>query len=628
MTLPQLYGVLLAGGLVLLAGIAAARAAGRLGLPSLLLFLALGVLLGEDGFGIQFDNAALAQTLGASALAVILVEGGLSTRWSDVRRMLAPAGLLATLGVVVSVLVTAAGVHYLLGLDWRLALLLAAIVSSTDAAAVFSVLRGMPLPRRLAGLVEAESGFNDAPTVILVLVFSMSGDLPGAVTIGGQMVYQIAVGVLFGLVFGWGGAWALRYVALPASGLYPLATLGLGIIAFAAAGAAGASGIVAAYLSGIILGNAVLPHRAATRSFAEGAAWLAQIGLFVMLGLLVSPSELPSAVLPALGAGLILLLIARPVSVAACLVWFRIPWRAQAFISWAGLRGAVPIVLTTFPIVADVPGAWQVLNIVFVLVAVFTLIQGPTLPFVARRLGFAEDDQAQQIGIESAPLDALGAELLTVTVPPGSRLHGVEVSELRLPPPSAIGLIVRDRATFVPAPDTRLREGDELLIVTTVATRDATERRLRAVSRGGRLARWYGDDGDTDHTPDGTRDPAARGEDQGDDRGGKDRRGGDDRKGRPRRGRNRRDRHGTGDHEGDRGEIRGVINSDHVRPRLLTRLPRRATPTPGGHPPPSDDIAADVALTTRGRRKHARPKPPCPEEPGRDTGALWEAPHT
>jgi len=496
MSLPQLYIVLLVGGLVLFAGIAAVRAAGRLGLPSLLLFLALGVFLGEDGLGIPFDDAALAQTLGAGALAVILVEGGLSTRWNDIRRMLAPAGILATLGVVISVLVTAAGAHLLLGMEWRLALLLGAIVSSTDAAAVFSVLRGLPLPRRLAGLVEAESGFNDAPTVILVLVFSAAGALPSPLEIGGQMVYQIAVGILFGLLFGWGGAKGLRYVALPASGLYPLATLGLGITAFAAAGAAGASGIVAAYLSGIILGNSELPHRAATRSFAEGAAWLAQIGLFVMLGLLADPSDLPSALVPGLVVGLVLLLAARPISVVLCLLPFRMPWRSQAFISWAGLRGAVPIVLTTFPIVADVPGAWHVLNIVFVIVAVFTLIQAPSLTVVARRLGLAEDEQARQVGIESAPLDALGAELLTVTIPPGSRLHGVEVGELRLPAPSAIGLIVRDRrSSFVPTPDTRLREGDELLIVTTMAVREATERRLRAVSRGGRLARWFGDDG-------------------------------------------------------------------------------------------------------------------------------------
>ncbi|PZG06754.1 potassium/proton antiporter, partial [Nonomuraea aridisoli] len=491
MTLQQLYGVLLAGGVVLLASIAAARTAARLGLPSLLLFLALGLLLGEDVLGIDFDNAQLAQTLGTAALAIILIEGGLSTRWNDLRRMLSPSALLATLGVAVSVVVTAAGAHLLLGMEWRLALLLGAIVSSTDAAAVFAVLRALPLPRRLAGIVEAESGFNDAPTVILVLVFSTTAGLPDPVDVAGQVGYQLAVGAVVGLVVGRIGVAALRYVALPASGLYPLTTLGLGILAFAAAGAANASGFLAAYLAGIVLGNAVLPHRAATRSFAEGLAWLAQIGLFVMLGLLVDPSELGSAVVPALLAGLVLLLVARPLSVVACLAPFRVPLRDQAFISWAGLRGAVPIVLATFPIVAAVPGSGTLLNIVFVLVVVFTLVQGPTLPAVGRLLGVARADQPQEVDIESAPLDTVGAELLTLTVPPGSRLHGVEIFELRLPSPAVVTLVVREGRTFVPDGGTRLLQGDQALIVTTGATRTAVEDRLREVGRGGRLARWH-----------------------------------------------------------------------------------------------------------------------------------------
>lgn len=358
MTLQQLYLVLLVGGVVLMASIAAARTAHRLGLPSLLLFLAVGVIAGEDVIGIEFDDAQLAQSLGTAGLAVILVEGGLSTHWPDVRCRLAPAGVLATVGVAVSVVVTGAGAHYLLGMDWHLALLLGAIVSSTDAAAVFAVLRSLPLPRKTTGLLEAESGFNDAPTIILVLVFSTAvADLPGPAAILGNVVYQLVVGGLLGLAIGRIGVAALRHIALPATGLYPLATVGFGVIAFAAGGFVNASGIIAAYLAGLVLGNSRLPHRAATRSFAEGTGWLAQIGLFVMLGLLVDPSELPSAVLPALAVGLVLLLIARPVSVATCLQPFRTPWREQAFISWAGLRGAVPIVLATFPIVAAVDGA-------------------------------------------------------------------------------------------------------------------------------------------------------------------------------------------------------------------------------------------------------------------------------
>ncbi|MDF2710493.1 MAG: sodium/hydrogen exchanger, partial [Nonomuraea muscovyensis] len=322
--------------------------------------------------------------------------------------------------------------------------------------------------------------------------------LPGPAAVAGQVIYQLVAGAVIGLLIGWAGTLALRYVALPATGLYPLATVGLGIIAFAAAGVANASGFLAAYLAGIVLGNAVLPHRAATRSFAEGIGWLAQIGLFVMLGLLVSPSELPAALIPAVVVGLVLLLLARPASVIASLIGFRTSWREQAFISWAGLRGAVPIVLATFPIVAAVPGSRQLLNIVFVLVVLFTLIQGPTLPAIARLLRVTQPGQTREVDIESAPLDVLDADLLTLTIPPGSRLHGVEIFELRLPRPSIVTLIIRDGDPIVPEPDTRLREGDDVLIVTTPATRERVERRLRAVGRRGRLAHWYGEHGDPD----------------------------------------------------------------------------------------------------------------------------------
>jgi potassium/hydrogen antiporter len=496
MTLPQLYFVLLVGGTVLLASIAAARMASRIGLPSLLLFLAVGVVVGEDVLGVDFDDAQLAQALGTAALAVILVDGGLTSQWTNLRRLMLPAGVLATAGVAISVVLTAAGAHWLLGMEWQLALLLAAIVSSTDAAAVFAVLRALPLPQKVTALVEAESGLNDAPTVILVLVFSTAAaDLPSPAYVVGSMVFQLALGTTIGLGIGWLGVVALRHIALPATGLYPLATVGFGVTAFAAAGAANASGIIAAYLAGLVLGNSSLPHRAATRSFAEGAGWLAQIGLFVMLGLLVTPSELPSAVLPALVVGLVLLLVARPASVLACLLPFRTPWREQAFISWAGLRGAVPIVLTTFPIVAGVPGSREVLNIVFVLVVIFTLVQGPSLPAVARLLRVVRRDGLREVQIEAAPLDILGAELLTVAIPPRSRLHGVAIFELRLPAPTVITFIVRNGASLVPDRDTVLRSGDELLLITTANTREAAERRLRAVGRHGKLARWLGEHG-------------------------------------------------------------------------------------------------------------------------------------
>jgi cell volume regulation protein A len=498
MSLQQLYLALLAGGLVVLVSIVATRLGARIGLPSLLLFLGLGLLLGEDAIGVDFDNAQLAQDLGTAALAVILVEGGLTTAWSDIRRVVGPAAVLATLGVGVSTGVTAVGAHYLLGMGWQQALLLGAIVSSTDAAAVFSTLRVLPLRRRLAGLLEAESGFNDAPSVILVVLFSATPFQVGAAHLIGSLVYELAAGAAIGLALGWLGARALPRAALPASGLYPLASFGLCFVAFAAAGAAHASGFLAAYLAGLLLANAGLPHRAATRSFAAGLGWLAQIGLFVLLGLLVTPSRLVHQILPAIVIGLVLLVAARPLAVAASLTGFRISAREQAFLSWAGLRGAVPIVLATFPIVHGVPHSTRLLDIVFVLVVIFTVIQGPSLAWVARTLRLVPRDAPRELFVEAAPLDVLDSELLTMKIAAGSRLHAVSITELRLPDPSVVSLIIRDGRTFVPSGETRLQAGDELMIVTTRLRRAGTERRLRAVSRRGPLAHWFGEYGERD----------------------------------------------------------------------------------------------------------------------------------
>jgi cell volume regulation protein A len=375
MSLQDLYLVLLAGGLVLLASIVATRAASRVRLPSLLLLLGVGVVVGEDGLGLHFDNYLLADHLGTVALAIILIEGGLTTRFGDVRKVLAPAAMLATVGIAVSMAVTAVGAHLLLGMDWQLALLLGAVVSSTDAAAVFSVLRVVPLPRRVAGLLEAASGFTAAPAVIRVLMFSATPLELSAVHALVELLYELGVGAAIGLGCGFIGSIALRRIALPASGLYPLATFGLGMVTFAAAGSAHASGFLAAYLAAVVLANSGLPHRSATRSFAEGLGWLAQIGLFVLLGLLVDPSDLAAELVPGIVIGLVLLLVARPLSSSS-------PSPDSGCPGATGLpvlgrsAGAVPIVLATFPIVGGVPDSMRLLNIVFILVVVFTLVQG------------------------------------------------------------------------------------------------------------------------------------------------------------------------------------------------------------------------------------------------------------
>jgi cell volume regulation protein A len=486
------------GALVVLVAAVALRLANRLGLPSLLLYLALGMAMGESGLGVQFEDYRLTHTLGYAALVVILAEGGLTTRWADVRRAIGPGVALSTVGVAVSIGVTAAVGVLLLDLDWGLALLLAAVISSTDAAAVFATLRRLPLPRRLAASLEAESGLNDAPVILLVTVLAESltgGAMQPWWLVGLVVAAELVGGAVIGIGIGLAGAALLRRVALPVAGFYPLATLALCVLAYSSASLAHTSGFVAVYLCGVVLGNVAVPHRAASVGFAEGMASLAQIGLFVLLGLLVSPARLPEAVGPALLVGGALLVLARPLSVVASLVWFRFPLRQQAFISWAGLRGAVPIVAAIIPLTAQVPGATFVFNTVFVLVVVFTVVQGWSLPWVARRLRIATPVAPRDVQVEAAPLEELDAELMQLTVPPGSRLHGVYLPELRLPADAAVVLIVRDGRSFVPDDTTRLMRGDQALLVSARRSRSEAERRLRAVSRAGRLASWRGETG-------------------------------------------------------------------------------------------------------------------------------------
>ncbi|ANN18971.1 K+/H+ antiporter [Amycolatopsis orientalis] len=489
----QLPLILGTGGAVLLVAVIAVRVSIRVGLPSLLLYLGMGVLLGEAGFGIQYDNPELTQSLGLAALVMILSEGGLTTRWTAVKPSLGIGIALSTVAVAVSIAVTGAALHWLLGLDWRMALLWGAVLASTDAAAVFSVLRSAGIGKRLVGALEIESGINDAPAYIAVVVLAEGATVDWSLPL--LVVYELAAGLVIGLAFGWGGAQALRRAALPATGLYPLATVAVCVVAYSSGQLAHASGLLATYVAALVLGNSKLPHRSDTLSFAEGLGWLAQIGLFVLLGLFASPSRIFESLVQGLVAGAVVLLLARPLSVVLSALPFKIPWREQVFLSWAGLRGAVPIVLALIPLSSGVPGAQELVDAVFVLVIVLTLLQGATLTPLARVLGLAQHAEAHEIDVDSAPLDEMGAELLQVRINAGSKMHGVYLAELRLPVGATISLLVRDGTGFTPNKNTRLQERDQLLVVTTSEVRDAAERRLRAVDRAGRLARWKGESG-------------------------------------------------------------------------------------------------------------------------------------
>lgn len=495
MEVHELDQLLLIGSGVLILAILAVRLSVTAGLPSLLVYLGLGLLLGNAGLGISFDDPDLALVLGFAALVLILAEGGLSTKWEHIRPSMGFGVLLATLGSAISVIVVGIGAHYLLNLDWELAFLLAAVMTPTDAAAVFSVLRTVPLKKRVSGTLEVESGLNDAPIVVLVVAIS-AGDISdsGVWTFTGLIVFELLVGALVGFAIGRVGASLLRRVALPASGLYPLVVFAFTVLAYGSAAVIHSSGFAAVYVAALVLGNTELPHRTATKSFVEGIGWLAQIGLFIMLGLLANPESFRWwHVWTGIAAGAIITFIARPLSIAVCAAVFRRSWREQLFIGWAGLRGAVPIVLSTIPLAAGVADADDLFNIVFVFVVIYTLLQAGPLARLAAFCGMLTD-AARDVEVEAAPLERVSADLLQITVPRGSKLAGVEIGELRLPTGASVSLVVRDGKTFVPHRADRLSIHDDLLIVVSRSVREQVELRLRDVGRHGRLAGWGQDD--------------------------------------------------------------------------------------------------------------------------------------
>ena len=476
---------------VLLAGVAAVRISSRSGMPGLLLYLGIGLLIGEAGLGVQFDDGQLAYNVATIMLAILLTDGGFTTNWSDLRPVAMQSGLMATVGVLLSVGITSALAMLLLGIDLRTAILLSAMVSSTDAAAVFAVLRRLPINARVRTTVEGESGFNDPPAIIIVsVVVSDVWDQGSIMAMFGTGLYQLVGGTLIGLVIARIGQVILQRVSLPSAGLYPLATLAIAMVAFALGGIAGTSGLLAAYAAGLWLGNQVLPHHKATEGFTEALGWLAQIGLFVMLGLLASPSLLPAAIIPALVIGSALTFVARPLSVFLCMTPFRVPWREQVFTSWAGLRGAVPIMLATIPLTKNLPGADQMFHIIFLLVVMFTLLQGPTLPWAARMAGVTEKLSPTTVRFDSSPMEGLNASMLQFEVPKNTKLVGMYVADLRLPHGAVMSMLIRGKDILVPDGQVRLKAGDHMVLAVPDSVVERTQNRLELLAEHGGLARW------------------------------------------------------------------------------------------------------------------------------------------
>jgi cell volume regulation protein A len=469
---PQATALLLATcGLLLAISVLFSRASQRFGVPIALLFLGVGMLAGSEGIGgIEFSDYKFAFRIGVLALALILFDGGLNTPLNAVRRAAGPAGVLATLGVAGTATLVAVGAHFL-GLGWPEALLLGAVVSSTDAAAVFAVLRGsgLQLKRRVSVTLEVESGINDPVAVILTTVLTQNLLTPGAAMgwrIPVEIVVQMVVGAAVGAGVGYGGRYLLSRLALSAGGLYPVMTLALGLVSFGLATLAHGSGFLAVYLAGLLLGNGPLPYRAGLLRVHDALAWLSQVGMFLILGLLVFPSRVLEVAPVGLAIAVLSGFVVRPLVVWLCLLPFRYPQREVLYIGWVGLRGAVPVVLATFPVLAGVPGAERLFDLVFFIVVVNALVQGGSVAWVTQKLGLqSKEPPAPQAVLAIESRQPLLGELMSFYIDDALVVTGVPVADLPLPDGAAVALIIRGNVLVPPVPGTALQAGDHVHII-------------------------------------------------------------------------------------------------------------------------------------------------------------------
>jgi cell volume regulation protein A len=470
--------ILLLVGAVLAASIVVALGAARTGLPVLVAFLGLGMLLGSDGpGGIEFDDAELAREVGIVGLALILYEGGLQTSWRRLRQVAAPAALLSTLGVVASALLTGVAARALFDLTWLETILLGAVVSSTDAAAVFSTLRSTHIRRRLARTLEAESGGNDPMAIALTLGLIAWIERPGEYGIEDLsllVVQQLGLGLLVGGVLGVLASWVFARVPPSIGAFAPVASVAAAALSFGAADVIGGSGFLSVYLVGLAVGSTPSRYRRQLVAFHEGIAFLAQVALFIVLGLLVFPSDLVDVAAPGLALALLLVFAIRPLAVWVSTALFDFSQRERLLLGWAGLRGAVPIVLATFVLSSEVRHADTVFNAVFFVVVISTILQGSTLEWVAGRLHLLSPAPAgHEAPLEVGPETKL--DLIDFVVAPDHAIAGSAVRETGLPRTAIIAVVRRGDEAIPPRGSTILEPGDLLYVLVPRAMRKDVE---------------------------------------------------------------------------------------------------------------------------------------------------------
>jgi cell volume regulation protein A len=472
--------LILIAGALLAAGILAALLADRVRVPGLLLFLGLGILVGSEGVGgVEFSDASAAQTAGTIGLVLILFEGGLTAGWPEIRPVLRTAVGLATLGTFLTAIATGLAAMWIFDLSVLQGLILGAAVAATDSAAIFAVLRGSRLERRLARTLEGESGMNDPVALLLVIGFGewLADPSYGAPDMALAFGVKMTLGAILGVAAGWVARRAIAYVNLPTQGLYPVATLATAALTYGIAEVAGGSGFLAVYVAALVLGTGSLAARSTVVSFHQGLSWLVQIGLFFLLGLLVFPSQLWGIAWQGLLLSVVLIFVARPLATYLVTQFSGLNIRERTILGWAGLRGAIPIWLATFPVLAGVAEANLIFNVVFFVVVTSTLIQGATIEPFARLLGVTSTERALPPPVADVGMvRELGAELISWRVREGDAAAGLLIRELGLPREALVHLIVRNGRAIAPRGSTRVEPGDELHLLVQEPLRQEVER--------------------------------------------------------------------------------------------------------------------------------------------------------
>ncbi|UOQ87181.1 potassium/proton antiporter [Gracilibacillus salinarum] len=472
--------------ILLITGVLTTKISSKLGVPSLILFIIVGMISGSEGLGlIYFDNARLAQVIGIIALVIILFEGGLQTSFKTVRSVAKPALSLATLGVLITTSIVAVAAKLILDISWLEAFLFGSIVGSTDAAAVFSVLKGQNVKERLGATLEVESGTNDPMAVFLTISFIelLTNDSPSYLLIFGSFFWQMGMGLLIGFLAGKLGIFAINRVNLESSGLYPVFAVAFALLAYSITNFVGASGLLAVYLAAMFIGNADLTYRHSIIKFHEGFAWIMQIVMFIILGLLVFPSQLLTfdVIWKAVLLAVTLIIIARPIAVFLSTTRMGFKWRDKLFLAWAGLRGAVPIVLATYPLIAGIENSPMIFNVVFFVVLTSTLLQGSTIAYFAKIFKLTGPKKVEpRHSLELVSIGKANAEIMEYEVNEESPINQSIIKNIDFPDDVLINAIIRKNELVTPSGDTVIETGDILYILVSKKSKPTMNRLLKS----------------------------------------------------------------------------------------------------------------------------------------------------